>query len=59
MAPLASRLQGKIEVLHLADAQSALDALSPMLRGGDVILVKGSNAVGLGHLVADLTMGDA
>ena len=59
MAPLASRLQGKIEVLHLADAQSALEALKPMLRGGDAILVKGSNAVGLGRLVADLTTGDA
>ena len=59
MAPLASRLQGKIEVLHLADAQSALEALKPMLRGGDAVLVKGSNAVGLGRLVADLTTGDA
>jgi len=59
MAPLASRLQGKIEVFHLADAQSALEALKPMLRGGDAILVKGSNAVGLGRLVADLTTGDA
>ena len=59
MAPLASRLQGKIQMLHLDDAQSALEALKPMLRGGDAILVKGSNAVGLGRLVADLTMGDA
>ena len=58
MAPLASQLQGKTHVLHLPDAQSALEALTSLLQAGDAILIKGSNAVGLGRLVADLTMGE-
>ena len=36
------------------DWQSALDALKAEIRDGDVVLVKGSNSVGLGKLVAAL-----
>lgn len=40
---------------HLPDWQAALDWARGMLRDGDVLLVKGSNSVGLGQLVAALT----
>lgn len=39
---------------HVEDARAALDAVRGMLRAGDVLLVKGSNSVGLGALVAAL-----
>lgn len=63
MAALAARLSGKtlerpIEFAHVADADAALAWLSANLRGGDAVLVKGSNAVGLGKVVAELTRGD-
>lgn len=57
MAPLASALQGQMDVIHAPDAASALETLSPILRDGDAILIKGSNAVGLGRLVEALTGG--
>ncbi len=58
MAPLAHALSGKVETLHVADASAALDALRPMLRADDAILIKGSNAVGLGRVVASLAGGN-
>lgn len=58
MAPLASALEGRIEIAHVADAQAALGLLQPQLRPGDAILVKGSNSVGLSRIVAALTGGD-
>jgi UDP-N-acetylmuramoyl-tripeptide--D-alanyl-D-alanine ligase len=51
MAPLAVALEGKVECVHAPDAASALDMLSGMIKGGDAILIKGSNAVGLSRLV--------
>jgi len=39
---------------HVDDWRAALDAVRGMLRAGDVLLVKGSNSVGLGALVAAL-----
>lgn len=47
---------------HVDDWTAALDAVRGMLRAGDVLLVKGSNSVGLGSLVAALApppVGDA
>jgi UDP-N-acetylmuramoyl-tripeptide--D-alanyl-D-alanine ligase len=39
---------------HLSDAAAALDWVRATLRDGDVLLVKGSNSVGLGRLVSAL-----
>ncbi len=58
MAPLADALEQRTEVFHAPDAASALQLLEPMLRDGDAILIKGSNAVGLGRLVDALTGGN-
>jgi UDP-N-acetylmuramoyl-tripeptide--D-alanyl-D-alanine ligase len=59
MAPLAKALEGKVECVHAPDAAAALDQLSGMIMGGDVILIKGSNAVGLGRVVAGLVSGQS
>lgn len=44
---------------HLPDAAAALDWVRQTLRDGDVLLVKGSNSVGLGALVTALRQGGA
>jgi UDP-N-acetylmuramoyl-tripeptide--D-alanyl-D-alanine ligase len=54
---LAEALSGKIEVYHLADAAAALARAQQLVRADDALLVKGSNAVGLAHVVAGLTAG--
>ncbi|MET0240598.1 MAG: UDP-N-acetylmuramoyl-tripeptide--D-alanyl-D-alanine ligase [Sphingobium sp.] len=58
MAPLAHALEGKLALRHVADAQTATDALRPLLEAGDVVLVKGSNSIGLSRLVAAIAGGD-
>ena len=58
MAPLAKALEGRTEVFHVPDAATALDTILPLLRDGDAILIKGSNAVGLGRVVDALTGGN-
>ncbi len=45
--------------VHLPDAAAALDWVRRTLADGDVLLVKGSNSVGLGALVAALVEGGA
>jgi UDP-N-acetylmuramoyl-tripeptide--D-alanyl-D-alanine ligase len=53
-----AELAGKIELDHVQNAAGAAECLaadSP--QGGDAILVKGSNSVGLGALVRALTAG--
>ncbi len=59
MAPLKKKLEGECETLHAPDADHALDSLKGQLRGGDVILIKGSNAVGLSRIVSALLSGQA
>ncbi len=54
MAPLAESLAGHIDVAHVADAAAAKDRLAEMLRPGDAVLVKGSNAIGLARVVKAL-----
>ena len=54
MAPLARALDGRVAVVHVADAAAALDRLAAMLAPGDAVLVKGSNGVGLSRVVAAL-----
>ncbi|MFM9828970.1 MAG: UDP-N-acetylmuramoyl-tripeptide--D-alanyl-D-alanine ligase, partial [Sphingomonas sp.] len=46
MAPLAKALEGRLELVHVADAPAALATLEAMLAPGDAVLIKGSNAVG-------------
>lgn len=55
MAPLARALEGRTKVIHAPDAATALETIVPLLRDGDAILIKGSNAVGLGRIVEALT----
>ena len=57
MAALAERLEGKIELRHVPHATAAREALAGFLAPGDVILIKGSNAIGLGGLVQALASG--
>ena len=59
MAPLAESLAGRIDVTHVADATAAQRHLADMLRPGDAVLVKGSNAIGLARVVTALARMDA
>ncbi len=64
MAPLAAALEAqmlerRVDLVHVADAGAAERALGARLAAGDVVLVKGSNAVGLGALVASFAAGHA
>ncbi len=54
MIPLANALAGRVVVETVDSAQSALDALNGVMQGGDAVLVKGSNGVGLGRLITAL-----
>jgi UDP-N-acetylmuramoyl-tripeptide--D-alanyl-D-alanine ligase len=54
MGALAEVIRGRLEFQHVDDAASAHDALMPIIAPGDVILIKGSNGVGLSALVAAL-----
>jgi UDP-N-acetylmuramoyl-tripeptide--D-alanyl-D-alanine ligase len=55
MEPLAAALVGQCETVHAPDVATAIASLKGQIRGGDVLLIKGSNAVGLSQLVAQLT----
>ena len=54
MAPLAKALEGKADFRHVADTNAAIATLPSIISSGDVILIKGSNGVGLSALVAAL-----
>ncbi|MEG3165018.1 UDP-N-acetylmuramoyl-tripeptide--D-alanyl-D-alanine ligase [Sphingomonas sp. PB2P19] len=57
MRPLATALEGRIDIVHVADSAAALSSLRTILAPGDAVLVKGSNGVGLSRLVAALADG--
>jgi UDP-N-acetylmuramoyl-tripeptide--D-alanyl-D-alanine ligase len=57
MAVLASRLEGSVDFAHVPDAATALEALTEMLQPGDVVLIKGSNSIGLARVVDALAGG--
>lgn len=57
MAPLASRLEGRLEFRHEPDAAAACESLQSILAPGDVLLIKGSNAIGLAAIVEALASG--
>lgn len=52
--PLAPLLRRKLSTVHVDSAADALDAVNQDLAADDVLLVKGSNSVGLGRLIAEL-----
>ena len=58
MAPLAKALEGRIEFAHVPAHPAATARLKDLIRPGDAVLVKGSNSVGLSHVVTALTNGD-
>ncbi len=58
MAPLAKALEGRVDFEHVPAHADATARLKDVIRAGDVVLVKGSNSVGLSHVVTALTNGD-
>ena len=54
MKALATALGRQLDVIHVADAVAAGAAIGRMLAVDDVLLVKGSNSVGLGDVVKSL-----
>ena len=54
MTALAKALEGKVDFRHVADTAAAIDVLPSIIAPGNVILIKGSNGVGLSALVAAL-----
>ena len=54
MKALATALGRQLDVIHVADAAAAGAAIGRMLAVDDVLLVKGSNSVGLGDVVKSL-----
>ena len=59
MKPLAEQVVGKLNLDLVRDVDEASDALLKMLRPGDAVLVKASNAVGLAKLVERVAGGVA
>ncbi len=57
MVPLAKALEGRIETVHVPDAAAAQDQVKSLLKAGDALLIKGSNAVGLSRLVSSFSGG--
>ncbi|TPG22484.1 UDP-N-acetylmuramoyl-tripeptide--D-alanyl-D-alanine ligase [Sphingomonas koreensis] len=57
MLPLANALEGRVDFVHVPDAAAALDRLKVVLAADDVVLIKGSNFVGLSAVVAGLAGG--
>ena len=53
--PLAKALEGKLDFAHWASADAAQGSLQKIIAPGDVVLIKGSNAIGLGQIVTALT----
>lgn len=58
MAPLAqvlaTSLEPRVNMVHVADAAAARERLIQVMRPGDAVLIKGSNGVGLARVVAHL-----
>ena len=55
MRPLETALDGQVHVTRVADADSAAEAVSRLMKPGDAILIKASNSVGLSRVVDRLT----
>ncbi|WP_419828111.1 UDP-N-acetylmuramoyl-tripeptide--D-alanyl-D-alanine ligase [Sphingomonas sp.] len=59
MAALAESLAPTTPVQHVADATAAREALRAIIRPGDAVLVKGSNAIGLARVLKAFAREDA
>ena len=57
MAALARRIHGDVVVHHVTDTNAALQVMEDIAAPGDVVLVKGSNAIGLSGLVREIAAG--
>ena len=57
MKPLADALEGRIDLVHVPDAAAAQTDAVRLIAPGDIILIKGSNAIGLSRVV-DALAGD-
>ncbi len=57
MKALAKALEGRVDHLHVDNANAALDHVDNIINGGDAVLIKGSNAVGLSRVVDALRGG--
>jgi UDP-N-acetylmuramoyl-tripeptide--D-alanyl-D-alanine ligase len=55
MKPLANALEGRIELVHVADAAAATIEAQKLIAPGDAILIKGSNAIGLARVIDALS----
>ena len=58
MKPLATALGRSIDVRHVADADAARAEIARMIAADDVLLVKGSNSIGLARVIEALASGD-
>ncbi|WP_313671405.1 UDP-N-acetylmuramoyl-tripeptide--D-alanyl-D-alanine ligase [Sandarakinorhabdus sp.] len=58
MQPLAATLGRSIDVRHVADADAARTEISRLIAADDVLLVKGSNSIGLARVIEALASGD-
>jgi UDP-N-acetylmuramoyl-tripeptide--D-alanyl-D-alanine ligase len=57
MKQLAEALEGRIDLVHVPDAAAAKAEAQKLIAPGDIILIKGSNAIGLARVV-DALAGD-
>ncbi|MBO9574786.1 MAG: UDP-N-acetylmuramoyl-tripeptide--D-alanyl-D-alanine ligase [Sphingobium sp.] len=55
MTPLADALARDVAVMHVDSARDAIERVGTLLRDGDVVLIKGSNSVGLSRVVTALS----
>ena len=55
MQPLAKALGGKVDLAHVPDTAAAIRIARGVIASGDMVLVKGSNSIGLAGLVEALS----
>ena len=55
--PLGKALEGRVKFAHCARADQASEIIESIIAPGDAVLIKGSNAIGLGQIVVALTGG--
>ena len=58
MDALAKALGGQVKMAHVPDAKAAITLAKAAIGPGDIMLVKGSNSIGLAALVEALAGGE-